>query len=66
MLFTSCTSNIVTQDIALAHQMTKDILGHSLMLLKTIEWESLLFSSGAIGCGLLPENCSVGPHESLK
>ena len=67
MLFTSFTSNVVMKDISLAPQMAEGIIGHSLMLLKTSEWESLSFSSGARGCGLLPdlpENCSSTPTKA--
>ena len=64
--FTSCTSNLVTKDISLAYQMVKDMSRLGLIPFDSIEWESLSFSSGASGCGLLPQNCSVGPHESLK
>ena len=56
----------VAKDISLAHQMTEDVIGRGLMPAKSIEWESLSFSSGASGCGHLLENCSVDPHEDIR
>ena len=66
ILFTSCTSNLVMKDISLAYQMVKDMSWLGLISFDSIEWESLSFSSGASGCGLLPENCSVAPHEGFR